>query len=472
MTRSTAALLACGSLALVPSASAAPPARPAPGPPVLVLSIDALHPSYVLEADRLGYAVPHLRRLAKEGAFARAVTGVLPTVTYVSHTTLVTGVAPARHGIFYNSPFDPLARNRDGWYWYAEDIRVPTLWDVATDAGLLVAGVDWPVSVGARIPQNIVQYWRTDVPDAADDRKLNRLLSTPGLLAEAERDLGPYPAGYVYDVPADRRRAAFSAWVLDKKRPRLHLAYFSGLDEEQHLTWPGHPKAMQALEEIDALVGQLRAAAERAGNGRAIFAVVSDHGHVRATRELRLNEALRAAGLILLNERGRITDWKAKAWGSGGAAAVMLKDPADEATRRVVRGLLDRYAQGENAPLQRVLDAAEARAMGGFEGAAFVAAAATDTRIGTRMEDPVVGPALPEGSHGHLPANPEMDASFFVAGPGIPAGRDLGRVDMRDIAPTLAGLLGLTLPLAEGHDLLKAAQAPTKATASTSTAKP
>jgi hypothetical protein len=97
-----------------------------------------------------------------------------------------------------------------------------------------------------------------------------------------------------------------------------------------------------------------------------------------------------------------------------------------------------------------------------------------DTRITTRMEDPILGPGLPEGEHGHLPENPEMDASFFIVGPGVPAGRDLGRVDMRDIAPTLAGLLGLGLPKAEGHDLLGSAagQAPTKATASTSTAKP
>jgi hypothetical protein len=47
-----------------------------------------------------------------------------------------------------------------------------------------------------------------------------------------------------------------------------------------------------------------------------------------------------------------------------------------------------------------------------------------------------------------------MDASFFVAGPGIAPGRDLGRIDMRDIAPTLAGLLRVSLPAAEGRDRL------------------
>lgn len=47
-----------------------------------------------------------------------------------------------------------------------------------------------------------------------------------------------------------------------------------------------------------------------------------------------------------------------------------------------------------------------------------------------------------------------MDAAFLIAGDGIQGGQDLGRVDMRDVAPTLAGLLGLTLPEAEGRDLL------------------
>ncbi len=47
-----------------------------------------------------------------------------------------------------------------------------------------------------------------------------------------------------------------------------------------------------------------------------------------------------------------------------------------------------------------------------------------------------------------------MDATFLVAGPGVPRGQRLGRVDMRDIAPTLGALLGVSLPDAEGRDLL------------------
>ena len=430
-------------------------ARPTPAPSVVLISVDALSPRYVLEADRYGLRVPELRRLLAEGSHARAVAGVLPTVTYPSHTTIVTGVSPARHGILYNRPFDPLGRNDAGWYWYAEDIRVPTLWDAADHAGLVTSNVDWPVTVGAHIRYNIVQYWRTQTPDAPDDAKLSRVLSTPGLLAEAEQALGPYPAGYFYTVDADRRRAAFSRWILETKHPRLHLAYFSGLDEEQHASGPGSPRALAALEQIDALIGELRAAAYKASAGKAVIVLVSDHGHSRTTRELRLNEALREAGLIGLDDRGQPASWRAAAWGTGGCAGIMLKDPQDADARRRVAAILERLAATPDSLVQEVLDADQTRAAGGFSGAAFVVCAKPDARIGGGLERPVAGPGAPEGDHGHLAANAEMESSFFLAGPGVPAGRDLGRIDMRDIAPTLAALLRVPLPSAEGHDVLR-----------------
>ena len=52
------------------------------------------------------------------------------------------------------------------------------------------------------------------------------------------------------------------------------------------------------------------------------------------------------------------------------------------------------------------------------------------------------------GSHGFSPDYPEMRASFFIAGPGIAHHRDLGLIDMRQIAPTLAQLMSVRLPAA------------------------
>ncbi len=431
-------------------ALAASARRPAP-PPVILISIDGLRPDYLLEADRYGLRIPNLRRLLAEGAHASAVTGVLPTVTYPSHATMVTGVSPARHGILANNPFDPLGRNLDGWSWYAEDFRVPTLWDAAAEAGMVTSSVDWPVTVGARISYNIVQYWRTEGADAPDDAKLKRALSTPGLLGEAERVLAPYPAGEAYTLADDRRRAAFNVYLIDRKRPRLHFCYFGSLDEEEHASGPGSPDSLATLEALDRLVGGVRSAAERVGGGRAVIAVASDHGFTRTTRELRLNEALRAAGLILLDQGGKVTGWKAFAWSAG---AVMLQDPQDTASREEVARILKGLEALPDSPIQRVLSGAEIEKAGGFPGAAFVVGVSPDVRLSSRMEGPVIAPALPRGSHGHLPENASMDAAFVIAGPGVPAGRDLGRIDLRDIAPTLAGRLGLPLPGAEGRDLL------------------
>ncbi len=124
---------------------------------------------------------------SQEGAHATAVTGVVPTVTYPSHATMLTGVAPARHGIFSNHPFDPFGKNQDGWYWYVSDLEKATLWEAVESAGLTSASVDWPVSVGAEVSFNIVQYWRAG---NSEDLKVIRSLSTKGLLEEAETALG------------------------------------------------------------------------------------------------------------------------------------------------------------------------------------------------------------------------------------------------------------------------------------------
>src|SRR5229473_2404319 len=116
-------------------------AQSAPAIPVVLISIDGLKPDHVLDADKHGLKIPNLRSLVAEGAHATGVSGVLPTVTYPSHTTMVTGVSPAKHGIIANSPFDPYSKNLNGWYWYAEDIKVPTLWDACAKAQLTTAAV-------------------------------------------------------------------------------------------------------------------------------------------------------------------------------------------------------------------------------------------------------------------------------------------------------------------------------------------
>jgi predicted AlkP superfamily pyrophosphatase or phosphodiesterase len=421
-----------------------------PAVPVVLISIDGLKPDYVLDADKHGLKIPNLRRLVAEGAHAAGVTGVLPTVTYPSHATMVTGVAPAKHGIIANSPFDPFSKNLNGWYWYAEDIKVPTLWDACAKARIATGSVDWPVTVGANITFNIVQYWRAE---NAEDRKLIRALSTPGLFAEAETALGPYTDGNDYSVGGDVRRAAFNVYLLEKKKPHFHLSYFGSLDEEEHKTGPYSAQTFAVLEQLDAVIGQVRTAAEKIGGGRAIVCVVSDHGFKLTDKEVNLNSALREAGLIELNEQGRVKSWRAFAWYGGGSAGIMLRDEKDDEARKIAGDVLKRLANDASSGVAKVADRAGARVMGGFPDAAFVVTLKAGFRLGSKLQGPVTAAVRPAGTHGYAPDVQEMNSSFFIAGPGIAAGRDLGQIDMRDIAPTLAGLLGVPLPSAEGRRL-------------------
>ena len=434
-------------LVVVLAALAGGAAAQDPAPLLLIVSVDGLRPDYVTAADRHGLKIPALRRLLAEGAHAEGVQGVIPTVTYPSHTTMLTGVWPAKHGIFANTLFDPERAGERAWYWYAEDIRVPTLWEAAAKAGWKTASVMWPVSVGAGVDWNIPEFWHLGGPG---DAKLLRLVSTPGLLVEMEKDLGEFPRGL--GVEHDEGHARFVTWLLEKKRPSLLTLHLIALDHEQHQTGPFTPAVFAVLERLDAIIGQLRTTAERIAPGRVWLAIVSDHGFVKVEHQLNLFSAFRSAGLLKV-ERGRISEWTAMPWNSGGSAAIVLKDPGDAATRAKVRETLAGLAGDSANGIDRVLEADVLHARGGFPPASFV----VGFKPGFSAASGLTGGLLTSsrgGQHGHLPDLADLRASFFLVGPGVPAGRALGLVDMRDIAPTLAHRAGLALPTADGKNLL------------------
>ncbi len=421
-------------------------------PPLVMISVDGMRPDYVTEADAHGAKVPNLRRFLKEGTYANGVVGVVPTVTYPSHTTLVTGVWPAKHGILANTTFDPLRQNEEGWYWYTEDIRVPTLWDVAAAAGRTTASIQWPVTAGAHITWNIPEYWRANTPD---DAKLLRALSTRGLLEEAEGEIGAFRDGTDTSAKADEILGRYAEWILEKKHPALLTLHLSSLDHIQHQTGPFSPEDIAVLEIIDATIGKIRATAEKLAPGHAYIAIVSDHGFVRTDAQLDLFPLFREAKLITVNDKGKITDWKAMPWPTGGSAAIVLKDPRDSATLSQVRELLAKVASDPANGVDRILEAEELHKRGGYPTASFFVGLKPGWRTGAALDGPVLS-KLPKvgGTHGAMPDLTDLHASFFLIGPGVPAGKSLGTIDMRDIAPTLAHEVGLSLPSADGKILL------------------
>jgi predicted AlkP superfamily pyrophosphatase or phosphodiesterase len=423
------------------------PAGAATARPFLMLvSVDGLKPEAVIDAQQHGLKVPNLRALMADGAYATGVRGVLPTLTYPSHMTLMTGASPDHHGLYSNTTFDPLRRNDKGWYWYAEDVRAETLWDAAAAAHLTTANVYWPTSVGANIRDNLPQIWRTGTED---DLKLQRALNTPGLEQELSATLGRYPGGMEESVADDEIRARFGIRLLETHHPDFITVYYTGLDSEEHASGPFSAASNAALERLDAVVGQLRAASERAAPGRANFCVISDHGFAAVAHDVNLYTAFVAEGLISLDAAGKITAWRATPWPAGGTAAIMLKDPKDDAVRGQVGALLARLAADPSNGIERILSHAEIVAHRGFPDAAYLVAFKPGFELGMSLTGPLLAPPSNLGTHGYLPETLEMRSAFFMIGPGIPAGRSVGEIDMRQIAPTLARVLQVTLKDAE-----------------------
>jgi predicted AlkP superfamily pyrophosphatase or phosphodiesterase len=429
--------------ALVAASPAMTASSTAPGKPlVMLISVDGMRPDAVLDAASHGLKVPNLRAFIADGAYASGVHGVLPTLTYPSHMTLMTGTSPAKHGIYANTTFDPFGRNEHGWYWYAEDARVATLWTAAAAAHLRTANVYWPTSVGAPITYNLPQIWRTGTED---DLKLQRALSTPGLEQELSSPLGRYPGGMDETVPDDEARARFAVRLLEAKHPDFITVYLTGLDTEEHKSGPFSARSNEALERLDTVVGTLRAAAERAAPRRATVCVVSDHGFAAVEHDVNLYAAFREAGLFTADDNNKISSWKAVPWPAGGTAAVMLADPGDAAVRAEVAALLDRLARDPGNGIERILNHDEIVRAGGFPDAAFLVSFKNGYEVGTAFSGPLVSGPSNLGMHGYLPEHPELRSSFFIVGPHVAAGRSLGEIDMRRIAPTLAGILRISL---------------------------
>jgi predicted AlkP superfamily pyrophosphatase or phosphodiesterase len=411
---------------------------------VLMISVDGLKPEYVLDADAHGLKIPFLRGLLRDGAHARGVNGVWPTVTYPSHTTLLTGLSPAEHGIYNNLEFDPKNTFANAWYWYAPQIRVPTLWQAAHEAGLSTASIGWPVSVGATAVDFLIpEYWRvarlTDV-DPSDALLMAAVSRPEGLLQKMQARLGPYMRGNDPSPPGDEIKTRYALDILRTQKPKFMTIHLSSLDEQQHGHGPFSPEANQDLEVIDGQLAQLFAAS-RANDPKAIAVVVSDHGFARITHKVNLMQPFLRAGLV---QGGGA--WKAQPWSGSGMAAVMLHDPADSQIQAQVRDLLQSMKADPNNGIAEVLEGDAIKQRGAFPDASFLVV----MKLGYYALADATSPLLSEvpgtqGSHGFSPEYPEMRAAFFIAGPGIAPHRDLGLIDMRSVAPTVAQQLGVHL---------------------------
>jgi predicted AlkP superfamily pyrophosphatase or phosphodiesterase len=434
------ALLAA--ILLIPTASFGP--QPSTSRVVLI-SVDGLWPGDLARAESLGVRLPVLDSLARAGAFAAGVIGSMPSVTFPSHTTMITGVRPARHGIYSNQrPWFPTDTGPDAraWYWEAAHARVPSLFDVARRAEKKTAAVYWPVTSHHRG----IDY---NIPDTQDPRAPDSILvvlrrqGTSWLLDS----LGVGWAGGV----GDSLRAHWTAEIIRRWDPDFILLHLLDIDHWKHETGPAGDSVWTALPRADRRIGVvLGALAERPRPTTVI--VTSDHGFLPYHHVLRPGVLLVRAGLVTLDARGRVTTWEAGIVGNGGSTMFLPRDSADRTIARRIRAAIPDSLVGPGRPIRAIWSRDSLRALGGDPRALW----AIDmnegyyTNLGFRGE---LLFARSGGGHGYDPRRPELHAFFLAAGPGIRPGTRIGVIRQTDIGPTVAKILGLTLENVEGRPL-------------------
>jgi len=445
-----ALLLMCGSIFICGQAPSAGKTTQASHPEhVILISVDGMPPDYYTAPEKLGLRVPTLTMMKQGGAYADGMEGVYPTVTYPQHTTMVTGLRPAAHGIVQNRIFEaPSEPQTRYWYWYAKALKAETLWTVAKKAGLTTAAVGWPVTVGAEIDYNVPEiYDPSENPPTWNWIAKN---STPGLL---EKALGP---DLKKDSGVDERLTSVSEYIIKNHQPSLLLIHLIELDEAHHRNGPRTKPAIEIAEREDGYIHRIVEATKQAGIfEKTTFFIVSDHGFADINKRFSPKVALAKEGLITLDASGKATAWKAAAWPSGGSCPIILKDANDKETEAKVSAIFSKWAKQENSPIKQIVTRADLRKLEAVPQATLMLEAASgysfdDTLTGTEVRD---SGETYKGTHGYLPTDPRMRASLIIYGPGARSGSKLLLARTIDLAPSIASLLKMKFPRTEGKPL-------------------
>lgn len=422
---------------------------------VIILTLDGF-PAYLLNDPKA--PIPTIRKLAAEGAVATAMHVVNPSVTWPNHTTLSTGVLPAKHGVIFNGLLvrgGPGLPVRVDWSATQQQlVHAPTIWEAAHRAGLSTAAIFWPCTNQA-----------TEIDDVLPDMAEPLASTTPRLrdeLIAAGALPGPTSADWdrLSQPQRDQVYVTAACRLIRQRKPNLLLLHFVLLDYIHHNYGPQTAAGYTAMAVLDAQVREVMRAVDEAqiAEQTTLF-LTADHGFIRPKKLIEPNVILRKAGLLHAGP-AEIVAAQVQALPEGGIAMIYLTSPAKP--RALITQVIelfkgkegitdiitpDRFASlglpnpaTDNHMADLILSTNDDYAFGGT--------AAGDAEI----REPVMGVSM-VGYHGYLSSNPKMAAIFIAHGPGIKAGVQLGEIDNTSVGPTAAAILGLSLPSADGKPL-------------------
>jgi predicted AlkP superfamily pyrophosphatase or phosphodiesterase len=218
-------LLSAIALFVSPPAQSTPKARPKVGH-VFIISFDGGKPAVIQQS-----AMPTLMAMRAAGAGTWQAFTVVPSITLISHTSMLTGVEPDKHLIDWND-----------WIPAKGLVKVPTIFALAKARGLTTA-----LFAGKE------KFKHLNVPGTLDD------FAVP-----------EYAAKVVAETAAK--------CILEKK-PNLCFIHFADSDGAGHKYGWGSPEQIQSFAEEDAALKIVRDAIDQAGiAGDSVIILTADHG--------------------------------------------------------------------------------------------------------------------------------------------------------------------------------------------------
>ena len=399
---------------------------------VILVSIDGLRPDFYTQAK---WPTPNLKMLANQGVMAKEVRTLFPSVTYPSHTTLVTGVFPEKHGIYYNTTIDDKGQP-DGWVYDYNQIKAKTIWEAAKERKLTTASVSWPITINNPfIDYNLPEIWSFDNP--ADRRTATAKYANPkGLFEEAtsqstgKLDIDEYNLS---SLRMDQNLGRMTTYIMETYKPNLLTLHLPNTDGAQHRTGREGIEVERAIANADQVVGQIYDAVVRAGllENTAII-ITGDHGFVTTHTSISAN--------LWLKENG-LAD-KAFFFSTGGSAFLHLKDNNPK-TLKEVRQVLDDLPLSERN-MFRIIEESQLRTMQSDPRVKL----ALSAHQGFSFDNETQGELLKNktgGKHGYYPDFYNIYTGFIGYGAGFKKGIRIDRLQLEDIAPLIAKLLDLEL---------------------------
>lgn len=382
--------------------------------------------------------LPFLSALMEGALRVERLSSPVPGISLPGRTSILTGHGTAEAGVYGNNIWHGSRFS----YATPDDVRMPTLPQLALRAGLDVASIGFGMvrpedATVFRRPwwaDAFIQRARDAEPTPAEGawRRAAEHIDPTGRLAKAAAAAGfpaDYPARFpdrrIYGLNGDLYVANWAGLLAGTDpAPDFMLSELLMTDSIQHRYGFDSEEALWALSYLDSLVGViLKRLGDRAADYN--FVVLSDHGHWH------VKKSLRPAAIL----PGMQADPQ------GALLHVKVNSPEEEAyaTARLAEfGAVPfdpSYLPEDHREFIRPYLAPDDHA---FEGGP--------------ADEPVTAPSN-ISSHGLCPGHPADDRFMFLKGPDVPAGT-IATATAEQVAPTVARLLGLPISGFPGEPLL------------------